>query len=53
MGNLLTRTMVKGEGIMPVPEGQITGSQIWTQPVEEEVVEEVIEETEVENPDDL
>ena len=25
---------------MPVPEGQITGSQIWTQPVEEEVVED-------------
>ena len=34
---------------MPVPEGQITGSQIWQspiQPVEEEVVEEVVEEEE-------
>jgi len=33
--------MVKGETIMPVPEGQITGSEIWTQPAEPEVVEEV------------
>lgn len=29
---------------MPVPEGQITGSEIWTQPAEPEVVEEVEEE---------
>ena len=36
---------------MPVPEGQITGSQIWTQPVEEEVedVEEVVEQKETDD----
>ena len=47
-----TRTMVRGE-VMPVPEGQITGSQIWQspiQPVDEEVVEDsTIEEDEDEN----
>jgi len=30
---------------MPVPEGIISTSEVWTQPVEE-VVEEVVEETE-------
>ena len=43
--------------MMPVPEGQITGSQIWQspiQPVEEEVVEDSTKEEETEeNPDDL
>ena len=29
---------------MPVPEGQITGSEIWVEPAVEEVVEEVEEE---------
>lgn len=33
---------------MPVPEGIISTSQVWTQPVEE-VVEEVVEETEEED----
>lgn len=32
---------------MPVPEGIISTSEVWTQPVEE-VVEEVVEETEEE-----
>lgn len=38
--------MVEGERVMPVPEGQITGAQIWQSPIEpvEEVVEEVTEE---------
>lgn len=33
---------------MPVPEGIISTSEVWTQPVEE-VVEEVVEETEEED----
>jgi hypothetical protein len=36
--------MVKGETVMPVPEGNITTSDILV-PVVEEVVEEVKEET--------
>lgn len=36
---------------MPVPEGIISTSQVWTQPVEE-VVEEVVEETEEEEEDE-
>ena len=35
---------------MPVPEGQITGSQIWTQPVEEEFI---LEDTEEEMAEDV
>ena len=38
---MLTRTMVRGE-VMPVPEGQITGSQIWQSPIEP-VEEELID----------
>lgn len=36
---------------MPVPEGIISTSEVWTQPVEE-VVEEVVEETEEEEEDE-
>ena len=36
---------------MPIPGGQITTSTIWTQPVEEPVVEETTEEAEVNDED--
>ena len=39
--------MVKGEEIMPVPGGEITTTEIWQAPVDQElpeVVEEVVEE---------
>jgi hypothetical protein len=39
--------MVKGEKIMPVPGGEITTTELWQAPVEQElpeVVEEVVEE---------
>lgn len=36
---------------MPTPEGQITGSQIWTQPAEP--IEKAVEEKEEETEDDL
>ena len=54
MGYPVTRSVVGGEEVMPVPEGQITGSQIWQSPIQpvEEVVEEVKEEVE-EDEDDL
>lgn len=44
MGNPRLNTMVRGEKIMPVPEGVITTTEIL-QP-EPEVVEEVVEEKE-------
>jgi len=44
LGNPRLNTMVRGEKIMPVPEGVITTTEIL-QP-EPEVVEEVVEEKE-------
>lgn len=32
MGYTIIRTMVRGEAIMPVPGGEITGSEIWHTP---------------------
>ena len=29
MGDTVTRTMARGETIMPIPGGEITGSEIW------------------------
>lgn len=36
---------------MPVPEGQITGSQIWQSPIEP-VEEEVVEDSTIEEEDE-
>lgn len=36
---------------MPVPEGQITGAQIWQSPIEP-VEEEVVEDSTIEEDDD-
>jgi len=39
--------MVKGEEIMPVPGGEITSTELWQAPVDQElpeVVEKVVEE---------
>ena len=45
MGNTITRSVVGREEIMPIPGGQITTTETWTQPVvEEPVVEETKEE---------
>ena len=44
MGNLLTRTMDKGERIMPVPEGIISTSTGPVDPAVEQVAELVEEE---------
>ena len=41
--------MVKGETVMPVPGGEITSTELWTAPVDQElpeVVEEVEEDEE-------
>ena len=38
MGNTKLRAMVRGEEIMPTPEGNITGSEIWQ--VAEQIKEE-------------
>lgn len=38
---------------MPVPNGEITSTEIYNQPVEEPVVEEVTEEVTEEETDDL
>lgn len=50
MGNLLTRTMDKGERIMPVPQGAITSTNTWkpeqTAEVKPDLVEEVLPEAE-------
>ena len=36
--------MVRGEEVMPVPGGEITGSEIWVTPAPEpEVVQEVVQ----------
>lgn len=35
MGNTVTRSVARREEVMPVPEGQITGSNTWTETVEE------------------
>jgi hypothetical protein len=46
--------MVKGETVMPVPGGEITTTELWQQPVEQElpeVVEEVVEEVEDDLPE--
>jgi len=40
--------MVKGETVMPVPGGEITTTELWQQPVEQELPE-VIEEVEDED----
>jgi hypothetical protein len=32
--------MVKGEAMTPVPEGQITSTETWNEPVEEETTDE-------------
>jgi hypothetical protein len=51
--------MVKGETVMPVPEGVITGTDTWTEPVvelDEAIVEADAEEATaeyVEDEDDL
>lgn len=46
--------MVKGETVMPVPQGQITTTETWLAPaepvVEEAVVEVAVEETVAEKP---
>lgn len=36
--------MVKGERIMPVPGGEITSTETWSETPVEEVVEEAVEE---------
>ena len=42
--------MVKGETVMPTPQGDITSTDTWSAPVEEVLpVEEVVEEMEDEN----
>ena len=40
MGNTEFRSMVRGEEIMPTPEGNITGSEIWQVEPKEELTEE-------------
>jgi hypothetical protein len=42
--------MDKGETVMPVPEGNISTSAVWSETPVEEVIEEVVEE---EDEDDL
>lgn len=37
--------MVKGETIMPTPQGDITSTETWTEEPAEEVVEEVADES--------
>ena len=46
--------MVKGETVMPTPNGDISTSQIWAQPVAEEtpVAEEAVEVAEEEEEND-
>ena len=36
--------MVKGEAIVPVPGGEITSTQTWSEAPVEEVIEEAVEE---------
>jgi len=43
VGGLRLRAMVKGETIMPTPQGDITSTETWTEEPAE-VVEEVVEE---------
>lgn len=36
--------MVKGEAIMPVPGGEITSTETWSEAPVEEIIEEAVEE---------
>jgi hypothetical protein len=45
LGNTKLKSMVKGEEVMPVPGGEITTTEIWSNPdaVSNQVVEEAQE----------